>query len=221
MKTDEDIKVDVANQLKWDARVDASDVSVVVNNGRVELKGEVPSTTSKSAAYDDAHKVKGVVAVDNDLDVIFPEAKTIPTDDDIRANIISTFSYDSDLKSYKIDVEVEGGWVTLEGTVDAYWEKAMAKNEALDVNGVIGVTNNLAVVPTEDYLDEDIAEDIVNALERNVSITASNIDVKVENGEVTLTGTVDTISEKNSAYEAARYTPGVVLVKNELVVEQL
>lgn len=218
MKTDEQIKVEVARQLKWDARIDASDVSVMVDNGRVELKGNVPSTTAKSAAYDDAHKVSGVVSVDNKLEVQFPKTKTVPTDADIKSNIISTFSYDSDLESYKIDVSVEGGWVTLEGTVDAYWEKAMAKNEAMDVHGVVGVTNNLAVVPTEDYLDEDIATDIVNALERNVTVTASDIDVKVENGEVTLSGTVDMLTEKNTAFDIAQHTPGVVSVDNEIIV---
>lgn len=116
-------------------------------------------------------------------------------------------------------MDVDDGWVTLEGTVDAYWEKLNAENEALGVHGVTGVTNNLAVVPTEDYRDEDIAEEIVSALERKVTVTASDINVKVENGEVTLTGTVDTVAEKNNAYDAARHSPGVVSVENEITLE--
>ncbi|MGK7370381.1 MAG: BON domain-containing protein, partial [Candidatus Halalkalibacterium sp. M3_1C_030] len=46
MRNDEDIKVDVAKQLKWDARIDASDVSIKVDNGKVDLEGNVPTMTA-------------------------------------------------------------------------------------------------------------------------------------------------------------------------------
>ena len=217
-RTDEDIKVDVINQLKWDARIDASDVSVTVDNGKVKLDGNVASMTAKTSAADDAFLVDGVLSVDNTLEVEFPEAKTVPTDEDIKANVVAALSFDSDLESYKIDVTVDKGWVTLEGTVNAYWEKVAAENEALDVNGVIGVSNNLGVVPTDDYVDQNIAEDIVNALERNVHVNAEDIDVKVEDGEVTLDGTVKTYTAKNAAFDSALYTPGVISVNNRIIV---
>lgn len=218
MKTDEEIKVDVIKQLQWDARIDASDISVKVNDGSVELEGDVTSLTAKDAAFDDAYLVDGVLSVKNDLDVRFPAEKTVPSDLDIKTNLINTLSFNSDLESYKIDVSVDNGWITLEGTVNAYWEKVAAENEALDINGVLGVTNNLGVVPTDSYLDENIAEDIVNALERNVYVNASDIDVKVEDGEVTLDGTVKTYKAKNAAYDSALYTPGVILVNNRIIV---
>lgn len=98
MKSDEQIKVDVADHLKWDDRVDASNVSVVVEEGEVELQGHVPTTTAKIAAYEDAHEVKGVISVENDLDIQYPETKAVPNDEDIAFNIKSAFSYDSDLE---------------------------------------------------------------------------------------------------------------------------
>lgn len=217
-RTDEDIKADVVNQFKWDARIDASDISVTVDNGKVKLGGEVPSVTGKTAAADDAYLVDGVISVENNLKVSFPETKTVPTDADIKTNVVDALSFNSDLESYKVDVTVDKGWVTLEGTVNAYWEKIEAENEALDVNGVLGVTNNLAVVPTGSYLDENIAQDIVSALERNVHVNADDIDVKVEDGEVTLDGTVKTYTAKNAAFDSALYTPGVVLVNNRIIV---
>lgn len=217
-RTDEDIKVDITKQLNWDARIDASDISITVDDGRVTLAGEVPSVTAKSAATNDAYLVDGVVSVQNDLTVNFPESKTVPTDTDIKENVITALSLDSDLESYKIDVDVDQGWVTLEGTVNAYWEKVSAKNTALDVNGVLGVSNNLGVVPTESFVDESIANDIIKALERNVHVNADDIDVTVEDGEVTLEGIVRTITAKNAAYDAALYTPGVVHVQNKVTV---
>lgn len=218
MRNDEDIKVDVAKQLKWDARIDASDVSIKVDNGKVDLEGNVPTMTAKSAAIDDAYLVDGVLSVYNNLDVEIPAAKTTPTDAEIRDNVVTALSINSDVESYKIDVTVDKGWVTLEGTVNAYWEKVSAENEALDINGVLGVSNNLGVVPTESYLDENIAEDIISALERNVHVNADDIDVKVEDGKVTLDGTVKTYTAKNAAFDSALYTPGVITVNNRIIV---
>ncbi len=219
MRLDEEIKVDVAKQLKWDARIDASDVQITVDNGKVSLDGNVPSTTSKEAARSDAYLVSGVSSVVNNLDVEFPETKTIPTDTVIKDNVVTSLSFDSDLESYKIDVDVTDGWVTLEGTVNAYWEKVAAENETEEVNGVVGVTNNLGVVPTESFIDENIAEDIVNALERNLHVVSDDINVTVEDGEVTLDGAVNSYTAKNAAYNSALYTPGVTMVHDRIIVE--
>jgi osmotically-inducible protein OsmY len=218
MRNDEEIKVDVAKQLKWDARIDASDVSIRVDNGNVEMEGNVPTMTAKSAAFDDAYLVDGVLSVSNSLDVEIPASKTTPTDAEIRDNTVTALSINSDVESYKIDITVDQGWVTLEGTVNAYWEKVSAENEVLDVNGVLGVSNNLGVVPTESYLDENIAEDIISALERNVHVNADDIDVKVEDGKVTLDGTVKTYTAKNAAFDSTLYTPGVITVNNRIIV---
>ena len=218
MRNDEDIKVDVVKQLKWDARIDASEVSTKVNEGKVILEGNVPTMTAKSAAFDDAFLVDGVLSVENQLDVEIPATQKTPTDEEIRENVEMALSVNSDVESYKIDVTVDRGWVTLEGTVNAYWEKVSAENEALDVNGVLGVSNNLGVVPTESYLDKNIAEDIISALERNVHVDADDIDVKVEDGKVTLDGTVKTYTAKNAAFDSALYTPGVITVNNRIIV---
>lgn len=218
MRNDEDVKVDVAKQLKWDARIDASDVSITVDNGNVKLDGHVPTMTAKSAAFDDAYLVDGVLSVSNNLDVEIPSTKAMPTDAEIKDNVVTALSINSDVESYKIDVSVDKGWVTLEGTVNAYWEKVSAENEVLDVNGVLGVSNNLGVVPTESYLDKNIAEDIISALERNVHVNADDIDVKVEDGKVTLDGTVKTYTAKNAAFDSALYTPGVITVNNRIIV---
>lgn len=218
MRDDEKILADVAEQLNWDARVESKDISIKVMNGNVDLEGEVPTMTGKSAATNDAEQVDGVASVANNLDIQIPQTKTIPADTQILENIRTSLSFNSDVESYKIDVNVDNGWATLEGTVEAYWEKISAEEEVLDINGVLGVSNNIAVVPTEDYLDEVIAENIVNALERNALVTADDIDVTVENGIVTLEGVVKTFSIKKAVYDSALYTQGVVGVDNRIIV---
>lgn len=218
MRDDEEILADVAHQLDWDDRIKSNDISVKVMNGNVDLEGNVPTMTGKSAAYDDAQQVDGVVSVANNLDVQMPASKTIPNDAQIQEHVRNSLSINSDVESYSIDVTVNNGWVTLEGTVDAFWEKISAEREVLDIHGVLGVSNNLAVVPRDDFKDEIIAEEIVNTLERNVQVTADDIEVAVKNGSVTLSGTVKTLSARTAAYESALYTPGVTGVDNRIVV---
>lgn len=218
MREDEEIIADVANQLKWDARIESKQISVKVREGHVDLEGKVPTMTGKTAAFEDAEQVDGVQSVSNNLDIQRPTTKTVPSDAQIQENVQTSLSFKSDVEAYKLDVTVDNGWVTLEGTVNAYWEKISAGEEAVEVNGVLGVSNNLAVVPTEDFLDESIAEEIVQALERNVFVTAEDIDVTVKGGNVTLKGMVKTITAKNAAYETALYTPGVTDVDNQIIV---
>lgn len=221
MRDDEDIKVDIAEQLNWDARIDASEVSITVNNGDVTLSGHVPTMAAKSAAFDNAYLVEGVLSVTDDLKVEIPETKVTPADVEIRDNVEMALSINSVVDTEKIDISVNQGWVSLEGTVNAFWKKINVEREALDVNGVLGVSNNIAVVPTDSYEDEKIAREINNALERNIQVNADDITVRVENGAVTLDGTVKTNNAKSTAYDAAQYTSGVTSVKNRVRVGSL
>jgi osmotically-inducible protein OsmY len=219
MAIDEKIKKDVTDQLYWDHRVDAADVQIEVDDGVVTLMGSVPSFTAKDAAYDDTWYVDGVRLVVNDLDVEYVTETKLPSDEDIRRYVMEKLRWNPELASYKIDVEVARGWVTLEGTVDAYWKKVRARLEASEVIGVIGVTNKLAVVPTESIKDERIAEDVIAAMDRHVSIQPQDVNVRVTDGIVTLNGTVSSWRAKTAAYDAALYTYGVIEVIDEINVK--
>jgi osmotically-inducible protein OsmY len=219
VQTDEIIKKDVVDQLYWDNRIDASDITVMVEQGEVTLSGHVPTFTGKRAASSAAWSVTGVQVVHNELDVQFPETLTTPSDDEIEDRVENSLLWDPDLHSFKINVQVMGGWVTLEGTVDTFWKKMQAENNTSSIRGVIGVTNKLAVVPSERITDERIAEDVVDAIDRNLQVMVDDIDVVVEDGEVTLTGTVSDWAAKSSAYNAARFTLGVIDVHDNIFVD--
>ena len=106
--------------------------------------------------------------------------------------------------------------MTLEGTVDAFWKKEKAKDLASEIRGVVGVTNKIAVVPTQSIVDERLAENIVDALDRNINVNVDDIDVFVEDGTVTLAGTVPSWTMKWAAYNTARYTQGIIEVKDQI-----
>ena len=67
--------------------------------------------------------------------------------------------------------------------------------------------------------DDRIREDVNEALTRNPDIDASDIEVKVESGEVTLTGTVDSRQNKRLAEDLAEDCSGVHEVHNQLRIK--
>jgi hyperosmotically inducible protein len=216
-RSDEVIKTNVVDHLYWDNRVDASAIMVTVNDGKVTLSGEVPSYSASLAAEGDASSVMGVTEVLNQLTVNYPGKLA---DEELAANIESKLFLNPHLLSYKFDVSIDKGWVTLEGIVDAFWKKVEAENEAASVRGVIGVTNKIAVVTTKDEaekrVDEAVAEDIVSAITRNRKVNINDVNVKVKDGDVILTGTVPTWEARAAAYQSAIYTFGVANVDNNL-----
>ncbi len=217
-RKDETIKKEVVDQLYWDNRVEADDISVVVENGEVILKGSVPTHGARSSAVTDTWMIDGVTNVEDQIDVELSTRAEIPTDAEIQENIQNILSWNTNIDILDIDISVEGGVVTLEGTVDEYWKKWKAVELASDINGVIDVLDEMTVVPTGSFIDKDIAETIRDAFDRNLYIDANDITVEVEHGKVTLTGVVPTNFVRSKAGDIASYTAGVIEVHNNLVV---
>ena len=82
--TDEQIQREVLSELKWDARVQPNEIGVAVKDGVVTLTGWVDTYIKKWAAEDAAHRVRGVKAVANDIEVRLP-TESERTDADIAA----------------------------------------------------------------------------------------------------------------------------------------
>ena len=216
LRTSEDIKKDIIDQLYWDNRVDASDVNVDVQEGDVTLLGSVPSFLAQQSAINDAWTVEGVVRIDNQIDVTFGE--TVPRHQDLQEHLQNMFRWNPNLTDQPIEINVDNGIVTLTGDTDAVWKKLRAENICLSVLGVQGVSNEIRVVPTHSVLDETIAENIMAALRRNAGVDETRINVKVENGIVTLSGAIPSWSARNSSFDTALFTDGVVDVIDKLVV---
>lgn len=218
VRTDEAIKRDVVDELFWDERVNAADIAVEVKDGVVILSGSVPTYTTRDAAYNAAWTIMGVRDVQNLVDVSFPAAFAVPSDAEIQTRVKDALIWNADIYSVDIDVSVKNGIVTLSGTVDAYWKKWKAESLASEVKGVIDINNELSIVPTQNYLDKDIAGEIEESLRRDLNIDADTVTLRVENGKVTLTGRVPTWDARRRAEESARFTAGVIHVDNRLTV---
>jgi osmotically-inducible protein OsmY len=218
MRTDELIKQSITYELARDTRVDASKIEVTVDDGRVTLTGEAPTLLGKSAATDDALAILGVTEVDNLMVVKYPSSIRVPTDAEVKSNILMKLAGNPDIDVLDLEVTVDAGVVTLRGTVDAYWKRSYVENLVAPEAGVIFIENHVAVTPTDDVLDKAIAEDIVASLEARAIVNADDIEVSVSNGVVELSGSVPDWAARQAAANAAYHTAGVRSVQNNLLI---
>jgi osmotically-inducible protein OsmY len=213
----QEIRADVSSHLFWDSRIDDSDISVDVSDGTVILSGSVPSFPDRWEAEDDAWSIPGVRTVDNRLKVS-PVMSPALEDDQVRARVEKVLAWSPAIGASRVRVSVQGGVVTIEGTMDSYWQKARARDLAAGVSGVVDVADGLSVSPPHEISDEDIRNDILGTLARNTLVDTSRVNVEVGGGIVTLTGAVDDYNAYRTVYQIANYTTGVIDVRNDLVI---
>jgi osmotically-inducible protein OsmY len=215
-KTDQEIQRNVLEELKWDARVQPNEIGVAAKDGVVTLTGWVDSYTKKWAAEEAAHRVKGVRAVANDIEVRIPTAAE-RTDADIALAVSRAIEWDAMVPTDKVKVTVSKGWVSLEGEVEWQFEKEAAERAARRITGVRGVTNLIRVQPSKPS-PTDIKQRIEAALLRDAETDAQRIQVDVSGSTVTLRGTVRSYAEKQEAARVAWSAPGVKAVENQIQV---
>ncbi len=216
-KTDAQIHHDVLEELKWDSRVDETEVGVQVEGGVVTLTGTVTSFAKRWAAEEAAHRVIGVLDVANDITVKVA-GEIAPTDTDIAHAVRRALEWDVFVPNEKITSTVRDGWVTLEGTVERWSQREDAGRAVRNLTGVKGVQNKIAVTPAKPVTG-DVRNAIEEALERRAEREARRIQVDVRDGTVTLTGAVHSWAERKSVLAAARFTPGVRAVEDHLRTE--
>jgi osmotically-inducible protein OsmY len=218
VKTDKQVKQDVLRELKWDPRVDETDVGVEVDSGIVTLTGSVGSYAKRMAAQEAAHRVGGVLDVANDIQVHVPGSYA-RTDTEIAQAVRQALEADVVVPDTLIRSTVSNGWVTLEGEVGAWHERDDAERAIRNLPAVRGVVNridvNLPYVKTE-----TIQGEIEQALERRAERHARHIQITVKDGTVELRGPIQSWAEREAVLGAARYTPGVKDVEDHLQFEQ-
>jgi osmotically-inducible protein OsmY len=220
MKKD-NIKKKIINQLEKDNRVDASNIKLKIIGGSITLSGSVPNYRAKNAAMLDVWKISGVHSVQNNLKVKFPNKHPLPTDSQIKSDIKTLLTSNKEIDSENIEISVSNGIVSLKGFVDAFWIKFKIKEIISNISGLTEIINEIAIVPKEEVDDKEIALEIERALSRNKKVDTDNINVKVKDAEVTLTGKVFNWDEYGSVMEIARSTSGIKKIQDNISIESL
>jgi osmotically-inducible protein OsmY len=142
------------------------------------------------------------------------------TNETLQQDIQNAIKFEPLLHSAEIGVIVKDGIVTLTGTVDSYLKKAEAENATKKVGGVKAIVEKIEI-KFDDWgkkSDVEIAKDTVYALNQNWTFTADHVTVKVENGWVTLDGSMPWQYQKLEVGKAVHHIKGVLGVINNIVI---
>lgn len=194
--TDMEITDAVENEMMFDQAVPLAPIDVSTESGIVTLSGNVTNLLAKRRAGRLAETVTGVRSVINQINV--QPAVDRPAAE-IQADIENALLMDPATESYNVDPTVADGVVTLTGTVQSWQERRLAEKVAAGVRGVTAVQNEIDVNYRTDRPDSDIRNDIQEALRWDTLVDHGLIDVTVNDGEVTLYGTVGSAAEKSRA----------------------
>ena len=143
------------------------------------------------------------------------------SDMSLRQDVIDELEFEPSLDAANIGVAVKNGVVTLMGYVNSYLEKVKAEEVARDVRGVHGIAEELEVRHPGDKKtsDDEIAQRALKIISWDTMIPENNVQVKVENGRVTLSGQVEWYYQKHAAEYAVRRLHGVNGICNLLTIQ--
>jgi osmotically-inducible protein OsmY len=216
MKTNEELQKDVQNAIKWEPLLHAAEIGVTVKDGIVTLSGTVDGYYKKTQAEDAAKNVAGVKALVEKIEVRYSKDFN-KSDNEIAAEVLKGINNIWSVPNNLIKVKVENGWVTLEGELAWNYQREETKNAINYLTGVKGVTNNIKI--KSEIHDSIEKKDVEKALARSWAFNSNDISVKVSGTNVTLTGIVSSIYQKEEAGRLAWKTPGIWSVENNLVVD--
>jgi len=215
MKTDTDIQKDVMDELKWDPIMQSAEIGAIVQDGIVTLVGYVDNYSQRLAAENAVKRVKDVRAVAIDLAISLPDEQR-RSDTDLAAAALNALKWSSFVPEDKIRLKVDGGWITMEGEVEWQFQKESAYSAVSDLIGVHGVINRINVRPN---ITPVIVKDVIKkALERSADIEADSINILTDGGRIVLKGKVRSWAERKEVERAVWATPGVIEVKDELII---
>jgi hyperosmotically inducible protein len=241
--SDETLRQQVSTVLKRDKALASSEIHVKsVHDGLVLLVGRASTLAAHQRALEDARAVLGVRQVASEIrssdEVADAEIWEKSAKPEPRAELADAASdawittkaklrllAELGLTPLAVSVDTRRGVVMLFGAVETQDLKSRAEAEVQKVAGVLGVENDLQVVPAVvakrvEAADDRVEKAVRERLGARDTLEDAKIDVAVENGVVRLTGTVASQRDRLMALTVARNTIGVGSVIDGLELKQ-
>jgi len=206
------------------------DIKIQSRDGAVTLTGVVSGNFHKSLAQETVTDLPGVKSVDNRLE-IKGAAPTANSDAWLQDKVQVTLLLHRSVNAATTQVNVKDGIVTLRGAAANQAQKDLTTEYAKDVEGVIGVNNEMAVTKgpmktpektqtlSEKIDDASITAQVKMTLLYHRSTSALNTKVKTNSGVVTLSGKAANEAELVLATKFADDVNGVQRVENRMTIE--
>lgn len=139
----------------------------------------------------------------------------------LQKSVLDELAWEPTVEAAHIGVAAKDAVVTLTGHVGNYAEKVAAERAARRVKGVRAIVQEIEVkLPSSDRRsDEDIAASALSVLRLHAGLPADQIQLKVEDGNVTLRGEVSWQYQKGQAESDVRKIKGIRSVANLITVK--
>jgi hyperosmotically inducible protein len=220
-----DVQIQQAVSQKMHGSKQLHNVSSSVEDGVVTLTGTVNLYQDKLNAAKKAKKIANVAGVRNDIVVA---GANVP-DSQLETKLAKKLAYDRvgyfDNTFNYLALEVQNGVVTIEGAAMYDMPKDSALAIVASTPGVKDVIDNVKVLPAS-FFDNSLRVEVARAIYRDPVLSRYAIDpahpirIVVDNGHVTLYGSVINNMDKDIAGVRAGAVPGAFSVENKLVVSK-
>jgi len=141
-RTDEDIAAACASALKHHSLIPSGRIKPTISHGRITLDGEVEWQYQRLAAEQAVLYLPGVISVLNAI-TLKPRVSAA----DVKDKIERALKRSAGLDARRIHVRVDGGKVSLYGSVRSWIEKDEATRTAWAAPGVVAVDDRVVVSP--------------------------------------------------------------------------
>ena len=143
------------------------------------------------------------------------------SDIELKSDILAELEFEPSVVAAGIDVSVNDGIVTLNGSVLNYGQKWDVVHAAKRVAGVKAVADEIKVSLPDLQIrrDEDIAAAAVHQLIWSMRIPQDAVEVTVRNGQIILEGKVEWWYQRDAAENAVLHLAGVKDVANLITIK--
>ncbi len=197
---DKDIRMAIEGTLLVDPVVPGHLIDVRVDSGIAQISGFVRALRAKTRTAKIAKTIKGVQGVVNLIKV----KRGSFTDQELREEVMRVLQEDPVTDSFDLEVKVRDGQATLFGEVSSWSAKLLTNSVASETYGITAIHDEITIAEEPKRTDNEIADEIRARLEMDVWVFDPTIRIDVENGKVTLKGTVRSVAEKDRAYQNAK-----------------
>jgi osmotically-inducible protein OsmY len=138
------------------------------------------------------------------------------SDADLVQSALSALKRNTLVPAGKIRPVARDGWLTLDGAVEAPYQKRAVADTIRRLNGIRGFSNNIAI--ESDLIARHVGQQIAKAFTLNALLSSHRILITVHDHKVVLSGSARNVDERAEAEVAAWAVPGVAAVINRIRV---